>query len=131
MYDVKLLRVIDLDPLTIINCKRLSYGDEGYMCEDLDAAIAKDKASRRRYRYSMACLVYDQGTLVGWSLIEPVARSPRYVVQMFVDPNYRRKGIGRYLLQQANYMSKRKPLVYLDDDNEGFFHKNPDLYAEV
>jgi GNAT superfamily N-acetyltransferase len=131
MYDVQLLRVIDLPASTIADCKHLSYGDEGYMCEDLDAAIAKDRAARRRYRYTRACLVFSNGKLVGWSLIEPVPRSPRYVIQMFVDPIYRRKGIGRYLLQQANYISKRKPLVYLDDDNEGFFHKYPDLYAEV
>jgi len=131
MYDVKLLRVIDLSLSIIADCKRLSFGDEGYMCEDLDAAIAKERTARRRYRHTMACLVYDKDTLVGWSLIEPVPRSPRYVVQMFVDPNYRRRGIGRYLLQQANYMSKRKPFVYIDDENEDFFKKFPELCVEV
>lgn len=130
-FTVHLKKAIELSPTEIADCKRLSYGDEGYMSEDLDRILRDER--RWRYRYSYVVLVTDpdNNKVIGWSLIEPRPRSPRWIFQCFVDPDYRRQGIGRYLLQQAVYFRNRKVVAYLDEDNEGFFEKFPELYTEV
>jgi GNAT superfamily N-acetyltransferase len=130
MFDVELKRVIDLTPEEESRCRELSYGSEGYMCEDLDSILINERI-KRPYRYSHVYLVTESNEIIGWSLLQPRYRSPLHTAQLFVDPKYRGKGIGTTLLSLAWYFGKRKPVVYIDDDNEGFFKKNSHLYTEV
>jgi len=124
--------VVDLTDSELIRCKELSFGDEGYMCEDL-VEILKVESGPRRYRYSEALFIHDDKTIYGWGLLQPIPRSPRYTFQLFVDPKHRGKGYGRMLLTGANSLCGRKhrPVCYLDDENEGFFNHYPSLYTEV
>lgn len=126
---VYLKRAIELTPEEIARCKELSYGDEGYMSEDLDRIMIDE--ARWRYRYSHVNLIKDNDYIIAWALMQPMYRSPRWTFQCFVDSNYRRQGIGKYLLYGAHYFAKRKPIVYLDDDNEEFFTKYKTLVTEV
>jgi GNAT superfamily N-acetyltransferase len=117
---IKIFKAVDLTSDQIARCKELSYGDEGYMCEDLEMVL--DTETRWHYRYSQALLLYLNKNIVGWCLLQPVPRSKRWSAQLFVDPLYRRRGYGRLLLQEANKISNR-PCVYTDRDNLEFFDK--------
>lgn len=134
MIELFIKTALELDDKTLARCKELSYGDDGYMCEDIDRIRATEPIKHRpSYRLSHVCLAYYNGKLVGWSLLEPRPRSPRWVVQLFVDPKYRGKGVGTKLLHQANAWSmwKHRPIAYVDPENCGFFAKHPSLFTEV
>ena len=130
--NVSLKRVVDLTDEELVRCRQLSFGDEGYMCEDLDAILLGEKG-KRRYRYSEAIFIHDHRMIYGWALMQPVPRSPRYTFQLFVDPEHRGKGYGHRLLTMGNGLQgwKHKPICYPDDENEWFFNKYPSLYTEV
>lgn len=129
------IRVVDLTPNQLKRCRELSFGDEGYMCDDLELIL--DVEQGWRYRYSQAILLGDtmmEGAarlvtwpIHGWALLQPVYNRPRYSAQLFVDPDHRGKGYGKALLEQANRWGK-SPLCYIDDENAGFFKKYPGLY---
>lgn len=135
------VRVVDLTPLQLDRCRELSFGDEGYMCDDLDLILEREQGWR--YRYSQAILLgntagpppdrkWDRleiGTIYGWALMQPVHHRPRYSAQFFVDEAQRGKGYGARLLAEANRWGKA-PLCYIDDENEGFFNKYPHLYEQ-
>ena len=134
MITLKLEPIIDLDDKTLARCRELSFGDDGYMEEDLDRILLTEPIKGRpAYRLSTACLAYWEDKLVGWSLLQPRPRSPRWLAYFFVDPEYRGRGIGTKLLHQANAYSewKYRPVVCLQNHNKGFFEKHPSLYAEV
>lgn len=121
--------MIDLTPTELDRCRELSFGDEGYMCEDLDRIISTEW--QRQYRHSRAILARnDDGAILGWSLIQPVPRSPKYLAQFYVDPSHRRRGIGARLLREANTYCG-KPYVYKDRENEVFFNEFPDLCGKT
>lgn len=124
-------RVVDLSKEGLEECRRLSYGDEGYMCDDLDDILETENHNRVRYRYSMAVLLMDDKELIGWALLQPIYCSPRYTAQLFVDPEYRKRGYGTKLLRYCNQWTNRKVVIYSDEDNEEFFMKNANLCTEV
>lgn len=121
-------RVIDLDPAQMARCRELSFGDEGYMCEDMDAILVVE--SRYRYRYSQALLLHEDNKMLGWCLLQPVPRSKKWSAQFFVDPEYRRLGYGSRLIDRANEVCK-VPYVFVDRDNRGFFEKQPGKYRDL
>lgn len=120
-------RVVDLLPQEIDRLKELSFGDEGYMCDDLDHILATERKRRYRYSFAIRAKLYKQpNTVIGWALVQPVYRRPTYTAQLFVDSAYRRQGIGARLLEAANLYTDR-PWVYLDKDNQEFFNSFPQL----
>lgn len=123
------VNVIDLKPAQLARCRELSFGDEGYMNEDVDIILATER--RSKYRKSLAILLSDPDKawpIHGWALLQPVYNRARYSAQFFVDPLQRGKGYGRLLLGAANRLTGRPPLCYVDEDNKGFFEKHPMLY---
>lgn len=133
---IEFTRVVDLSDEQLARCRELSFGDEGYMCEDLEAILEMEQGWR--YRYSQAILLGDTlmddsrlraWPIYGWALLQPVYRSRKYSAQFFVDPGQRGNGYGKVLLEQANKWCN-KPLCYIDEQNEGFFRKHPSLYDE-
>jgi GNAT superfamily N-acetyltransferase len=119
---------IDLTPAELARCRELSFGDEGYMTEDIEHILQTER--RSNYRKSIAILLSDPDRawpINGWALLQPIYRRSRYSAQFFVDPGQRGKGYGRLLLERANKISAR-PLCYVDDDNRGFFEKHPWYY---
>lgn len=134
-------RVVDLNDRALARCRELSYGDDGYMCEDLDR-ILEEEQCRKKYRYSHALLAIENGKrndsnpygIIGWCLLQPVYYRPRYSAQFFVDPARRREGIGRKLIQHARYRTIKPVYVHIDNDNIDFFKEFPELcsdYAEL
>lgn len=119
------VRVVDLTESELTRCRELSYGDEGYMCEDLDEIL--DIEQGWRYRYSQAVLLRESSEIIGWALIRPIYRSKRYSVQLFVDPYHRRKGHGSALLTEA-YRWGVVPMVFIDKDNVSFFKNYTEKY---
>lgn len=126
-YDAEIWPVISLGSDEIARCKELSYGNEGYMSEDLDAILEIE--TNKTYRKSQAILVKEQTKIIAWSLVIPIPRSPRCLGYFFVDPNYRGQGIGSYLFRSAKYISNKAILVFPDEDNEKFFQKFPGQYT--
>jgi len=132
------LRVVDLTPPQLARCRELSFGDDGYMCEDLDEILREE--NRWRYRYSRAILLgpppakpqitQSAWPILGWALLQPLYRRSKYSAQFFVDPLHRGKGYGKLLLEEAAGYSFA-PVVYVDDDNKGFFNKYPFLLEQV
>jgi len=128
---IQIIRAVDLTADQVARCKELSYGDEGYMSEDLDYIL--DNERRWLYRYSKAILLSDPGKvwpIHGWALVEPIYNRPRYAAQLFVDPSQRGKGYGTMLLSAAQRGINNVPLCYVDEENEGFFNKVPWLYEK-
>lgn len=129
--NIEHVRVVDLTEARLARCRELSYGDEGYMCEDLDNILEEERCWR--YRYSQAILLGEAkmdgtvGNIYGWSLLQPVYRSRRYSAQFFVDPSHRGQGHGARLLAEANRWCKN-PLCFVDTDNQGFFERFPSMY---
>lgn len=120
-------RVVDLLPQEIDKLRGLSFGDEGYMCDDLDHILQTEQGRRYRYSFAIRARLYNRPhTVIGWSLVQPVYRRPNYTAQLFVHSDYRRQGIGGRLLEEANLYTPR-PWVYLDGDNEEFFNMYPEL----
>lgn len=117
--------VIDLTDEALDRCRELSFGDEGYMCDDLERILWTERHSKK-YRYSQAILACED-TILGWALVQPVPYSPKYSAQFFVDPLHRRRGIGGRLLREANMYGRGKPYVFKDEENENFFSVFPDL----
>lgn len=117
-------RAVDLSPEEVVRCKELSYGNEGWMSEDIDA-VRSAELKRRKYRYSEVFLIKDKTKIVAWALAIPVVHSPRYSACYFVDPEYRNRGFGTTLLKNTALISKKPVMVFPDDDNEGFFDKFP------
>lgn len=132
------VRVVDLTPPQMARCRELSFGKEGYMCEDLDEILRNEQ--KWCYRYSQAILLGQPPAkpqmtqtpwpIYGWALLQPLYRRSKYSAQLFVDPLHRGKRYGTILLEQANRHSFQ-PLVYVDDENEGFFDKHPNLFEQV
>lgn len=127
------IRVVDLTPSQLARCRELSFGTEGYMCEDIDEILQTEQ--KWCYRYSQAILLgapenKSAWPILGWALLQPLYRKSKYSAQLFVDPLHRGKGYGTILLEQANRHSFQ-PLVYVDDENEGFFEKHPRLFEQV
>jgi len=125
---VEHIRVVDLTPEQLARCRELSFGEDGYMCEDLDEILREEQ--RRCYRYSQAILLSMDDKILGWALLQPLYRRSKYSAQFFVDPLHRGKGYGKLLLEKADGFSFA-PVVYVDDDNEGFFNKYPFLLERV
>lgn len=115
-------RAVQLHPDEVIRCKELSYGDDGWMSDDIDA-VRNTETNARRYRYSEVFLVKDGPKIIAWALAIPVVHSPRYSACYFVDEAYRRQGIGTVLFNKTAQLSKKPVMVFPDDDNEGFFMK--------
>ena len=120
-------RVIDLSSDELARCRELTYGDEGYMLEDLNAAIHRE-SSKRHYRYTQAILITESDQIIGWSLLQPVPHSSRYIAYFFVDYEHRKKGIGGKLIKEASKWGKYKLDVMPDWTNLGFFEKFPQLH---
>lgn len=120
------VRVIDLTDDDLARCRELSFGDEGYMCEELDYILASEQ--KWQYRYSQAILIRENNGIVGWALLQPISYSRRYSLHLFVDEAHRRKGHGATLLNEANRWSKA-PAVMVDPLNKSFFSNYPDLHS--
>lgn len=123
MVEVFRSRVIDLTDEELARCRELSYGDEGYMCEDLDRIRMDERGWH--YRYSQAILLRLNGHIIGWALLEPIYRKRRWTAHFFVDEAHRRRGYGATLLHEANKICRR-PYCFKDIDNEDFFNKYED-----
>lgn len=124
---IKTKRVIDLTGHEYHRCIDLTYGDEGYMLEDLHRAILTESL-KRHYRYTLAILSTDSlDRIRGWCLLQPVARSSRYMAYFYVEPDSRRQGIGTALIEEAGKWGRYKLDVMSDWTNEGFFDKFPTL----
>jgi GNAT superfamily N-acetyltransferase len=125
MFMIRHTKVTDLSVAEEIRCRELSFGDEGYMCDNLDF-IFDTESDVRKYRYSYAYLYEENNEILGWALLMPVWRSKFYEVHVFVDPAYRRRGIGSKLLQSASHLTKQM-IPTIDKDNNEFFLKNKEL----
>lgn len=124
---IKTKRVIDLTGHEYQRCCDLTYGDEGYMLEDMDRAILLE-SNKKCYRYTQAILSTDSlNRIRGWCLLQPVAHSSRYMAYFYVEPGSRRQGIGGELIKEASKWGKYKLDVMPDWTNQGFFDKFPTL----
>ena len=66
-----------------------------------------------------AWLAYSRGRLVGWALVEPKGRF--HYFQVYVDPAFRRKGVGRNLFQHAYALAGQTLRANMWDDWSGEF----------
>ena len=122
-------RVIDLSDKEVSRCKELTFGNEGFMREDLESALVTDHSVPAPFRYHQAILYLENNEIVGWSLLRPVLYESRYEVHIFVDPDHRRRGIGSALLQEARKWGRYRPLVSIDEENQEFFMRLPELWS--
>ena len=124
-------RAIDLTQSEVDRCRELTYGDEGWMLEDFDRALAEETGARR-YRYTQVVLYTNRyGTIQGWCLLQPIKRSSRYMAYFYVDHKHRGKGIGTKLIKEANKWGRYRPGVMVDLTNRGFFESVPDLHERI
>jgi len=76
---------------------KLSFGFGGAMSSYLFAAIKDPK------KFVNVRAAIDDGKIIGWSIIHRVKFSSfkdvKFTIAVFVDPKYRRRGIGLHLLK--------------------------------
>lgn len=126
---IKTKRAIDLTTDEYNRCTDLTYGDEGYMLEELDEAIYRER-DHYNYRYTLAILAYERSKIVGWCLLQPIRGRSRYLAYFYVDEDHRRQGWGAQLLEEASKWGRWRPHVMPGYGNYGFFDKYPQLCEE-
>lgn len=122
--DLTRKNVVDLTPGEVERLRELTFRSDGYMEEEfLDAIYGEQQY--KPYRYTQALMARVEGQIVGWSLLQPVHRSPRYLAYFYVDPRFRKQGIGGQLINYIKWWSGYAPQVCKGYTNEGFFDKFP------
>jgi ribosomal protein S18 acetylase RimI-like enzyme len=76
----------------------------------------------------IASLPEEEGKIVGWLMMRRDDRNKTFDIMIYVQIAYRRKGIGRKLInrsiREAKKRSPRRRIhVYVFDENEAFFKK--------
>jgi len=111
------------DPFLMATCRRLSHGGGSGMNQALDHYQTLDRSIDARGIFANLSDKY-----IGWALCtretdiyyyKPVPGTAAF--QIYVDPTYRRKGIGRMLLRKAKSLVPNEDLLVYGNDGHYFF----------
>ena len=107
-YSLRTIAVLDLDSQLAADLRQLTFSPNGMMAQALTNVIA----APRRGEQSVAVLASSPaGQLVGWALVFPHRHSARFEAYFFVDPAYRRSGIGTALAAEIRRLKPRHKLM--------------------
>jgi len=126
-YESKLLRRLSLSEV-----RRLRVLTAGGQQSHLLAVLRERPACARCF------LAWEGEVIVAWSLARwfaPFAQAPRNAhISVFVDPDWRRRGLGRRLLGQAVEFAaahRLRPWVYAGQAEQSAFFRACDQRADV
>lgn len=98
-------------------CRHKNFGEAGSMQEDLEYCREKDDDNSKVILIKQA-----DGNIIAWALVQFDFNATGANVYFWVEPDYRRKGLGARLLRASKKLDDR-PFVFPHDSVSGKFFK--------
>lgn len=129
MIRLETRRLVDLTTEEFTRCRELTLGSRGLMEEEAVLARYNDNKSRPS-RYTEVVLLYEDDTIRGWCLLQPVYGQSRWLAYFYVEPLHRKLGYGSLLFKRAAEYGRFKIAIKPDFSNRYFFERFQDSWIE-
>ena len=104
MY-IREIKVSDLSKKDVRRLRALTLGSNGLMQFYLESGASADTARLRTRKDEVACIAYENNTMIGWVMLMKRRTCSICVwkssVHIFVRERYRNQGIARFLLKHV------------------------------